>query len=218
MTKSQLNLYKEITEHNVWSFSQHVCSLWAKKDLNIFSNQKLQGAYSLFSEDFLRFPVQKLLTERGLLLAGSCVWFALEDTTTPIDSEESMVSSGGWSRTSGAGGSGLEDCWQTGEELSLIHTSWNRARRRRGADDTCSCCAFQSESFLSQWRAYLWVFDCWWTQQVIQTCQFQLQETVTAIFHIFWHFIDQTINGLTVKIICWLINSWNYSYLQPYIK
>lgn len=39
--------------------------------------------------------MQKLLTERGLLQAGSCVWFALEDTTTPIDSEESESVLGG---------------------------------------------------------------------------------------------------------------------------
>lgn len=37
------------------------------------------------------------------------------------------VSSGGWSRTSGAGGSGLEGGWGTAEEPSQIRTSWNRA-------------------------------------------------------------------------------------------
>lgn len=39
------------------------------------------------------------------------------------------VSSEGWSRTSGAG---LEDCWQTGEEQSLIRTSWKGERRVAG--------------------------------------------------------------------------------------
>lgn len=69
--------------------------------------------------------MQKLLAEGGLLLAGSCVWFALEMKVTedPDRLRGVRVSSGGWSRTSGAGGSGLEDCWKTGEERSLIRTS-----------------------------------------------------------------------------------------------
>lgn len=59
------------------------------KHLNIFSVQKLQGAYSLFGDVFLRLSVQKLLGEGVLLLAGSGVWSVLEmnvieDRMTPI--------------------------------------------------------------------------------------------------------------------------------------
>lgn len=57
-----------------------------------------------------------------MLPAGCCVWFVLEiieDAASLI----AWVSSGGWSRKSGAGGSGLGDCWRTGEERSLIRTS-----------------------------------------------------------------------------------------------
>lgn len=40
---------------------------------------------------------------------------------------------------SGAGGSGLEGGWQTGEEQSLLHTSCNRAKNTK--DDSCTYCA-----------------------------------------------------------------------------
>lgn len=43
MTTSQFDLHKEITEHNVWSSTTKFVPL-AKKDLNIYTVQKLEGA------------------------------------------------------------------------------------------------------------------------------------------------------------------------------
>lgn len=63
----------------------------------------------------------QICSQREVLLAGSCVWIVLEGNV--VEDTHRVVSSEGWSRKSGAGGSGLEDCWRTGGEPSLIHTS-----------------------------------------------------------------------------------------------
>lgn len=47
------------------------------------------------------------------------------------EDERFGLSSVVWSKKSGAGGSGLEHCWQTREEQSLIQTSWKSKRRRQ---------------------------------------------------------------------------------------
>lgn len=64
---------KELTEHNIWPFTSgrpfptEFVPFELKKTLNLFSVQKLQGAYSLFGDNFLRFSVQKLLIEGGTI-------------------------------------------------------------------------------------------------------------------------------------------------------
>lgn len=86
MTKAQLNLCKEITEHNVQS---HLSGLFppslfplSQVRVNIVSVQKLQDIqYVAFSDDFLRISVQNLLGGEGGMcvpLAGSCVPFVAE--------------------------------------------------------------------------------------------------------------------------------------------
>lgn len=96
----------------------------------------------------------QICSQREVLLAGSCVWVVLEGNV--VKDTHRLVSSEGWSRKSGAGGSGLEDWWRTGGELSLIHTSLcdgvsfvpmeqARLRRwleghRRNMDEAGLCC------------------------------------------------------------------------------
>lgn len=124
----------------------------------------------VFGGDFLRLSVQRLLGGWGW---GSYHWAVRRlsprwlswRTRWPWACQGVRVSSGGWSRTSGAG---QEDCWRTGEARSPTQTSWNGERRQESSsqiswacraerqDSTSECFWFDLISLLVNRFSHLW--------------------------------------------------------------
>lgn len=153
---ARFSLYTELAEHNIWPFTSGRAfpavpgSLLSwESDFFFFLIYSLLKNYKVHFHCLVVFP--EVSSAKTAHRGRKCYWLGAvcachhHQTWTAQprlwsggrEGGGEGVSSGGWSRTSGAGGSGPQGWWRTGEEPSLPRTSWNRAAAAAG-ENSCT--------------------------------------------------------------------------------